>query len=301
MPASTNDLDGHVARMHAPDLQSAPLAAGAAARAVSRRELFLWVAGILAANCLLRVDGPPAGNVTDALVHALTSWSVLHYVGWYALFQLLADADRSEPASSLDIAFCLFATLLPFCPLKSSGWLAATLTSAYLFATSERDSKPRAAAMVLMALAVNGLWARQFFDFFALLLLRADTNVVALALWLTQPGITWHDTIIASERHSIVVYGQCSSFHNISLSLLCWIALSKLARTSWALRDALPAALICATVVVCNTIRLYYMALSPEQYAYWHAGFGAQLFAWGMPVIVIGIASWGALRGEHLR
>jgi hypothetical protein len=85
------------------------------------------------------------------------------------------------------------------------------------------------------------------------------------------------------------------------LSLLCWVALSKLARTAWAPRDAFVALLICTTVVSFNTVRLYFMALSPEQYAYWHSGFGEQLFAWATPAAVIAISLWGSLQNLRPR
>lgn len=284
-----------MARSPAPEDWNSP-SASTVGRVVSRRELFLWVAAILAASCFFRSEAYPAVDAFDALVRALTSWNVLHYLGWYALFQLLADSEPSEPASPRDILLCLFATLLPFSPLRSAPWLAATLVAVYIFATSASGSKFRAAAFVLLALAINGLWAPQFFNFFALFVLRIDAAIVAATLSLTQPDIAWHDTIIASARHSIVIYGPCSSFHNLSASLLCWVALSRLVWSDWAWRDAWAGLLICATVVAFNTVRLYCMALSPEQYAYWHAGFGARLFAWGLPIAVIAIASWVALR-----
>ena len=211
-------------------------------------------------------------------------------------FRLLADSGPPQPTSRLDIAFGLVASLIPFLPAASFAWISITAVGLYLLFTSPRESKTRAAGIVLLALSFNGLWGPQFFDFFAFPLLRADTALVGAALSLTQPGISWHDTLIASPEHSIVVYGPCSSFHNISLSLLCWVALTKLVRPAWAPGDALVAFLVCAAVVVLNTTRLYIMALGPSQFAYWHTGFGADLFAWTTPAVVIAVSLWGALR-----
>jgi hypothetical protein len=284
--------------LHIPAASSAGTALGCS---IGRRELFIWVAAILAANCLLRVDASSAAQVPAALVQALGSRSAFQYLAWYALFRLLADSNRTAPASSTDIAFALFATLVPFFPMNPLVWLSATATAAYLLATRRGDGKLGAAGIVLLALAINGLWARQFFDVFALFLLRADAAVVAAALSLTQPGIIWHDTLITSPGHSIVIFGPCSSFHNLSLSLLCWVALSKLGRTAWAPRDAFVALLIFTTVVLFNSVRLYFMALSPEQYAYWHSGFGEQLFAWTTPAAVIAISLWGSLQNLRPR
>lgn len=278
------------------ELRAASFRASALATTIRRRELFIWLAAILAASHFFRIDAHSVTHLPEALVQAFTSRSVFHYLGWYAVFQLLADSNRSASASLTDIAFGLLAALLPFFPVHSLAWISTTALAVYLLATGRADSKVEAAAIVLLALAFNGLWAPQFFDVFALQLLRADTVIVGALLSLTQTGITWHNTIIASDAHSIVILAQCSSFHNISLSLLCWVSLTKLARTAWARGDILVALLVCVTVLFFNTIRLYYMALSPEQYAYWHTGFGAQLFAWTTPAAIIAISLWGAFR-----
>ena len=113
----------------------------------------------------------------------------------------------------------------------------------------------------------------------------------------SQPEISWQGTLISSNTHSIVVYGPCSSFHNISLSLLCWVALTKLVRPEWRARDAIAVLVVCVAVLTLNTMRLYFMALGATQFAYWHLGFGADLFAWATSAIVIGITLWNALRG----
>jgi exosortase/archaeosortase family protein len=95
------------------------------------------------------------------------------------------------------------------------------------------------------------------------------------------------------------MFGPCSSFHNISLGLLCWVAITKLRRPDWAPGDAWVAALVVVAVVLLNTGRVYLMALSAEMYDYWHTGFGAHLFALVASAAVIAISVWGALRRAH--
>jgi exosortase/archaeosortase family protein len=126
-------------------------------------------------------------------------------------------------------------------------------------------------------------------------LLRADVALVGGILSLTQPEISWQGTLISSNAHSIVVYGPCSSFHNISLSLLCWVALTKLVRPEWRTQDAAAVLLVCVVVLTLNTMRLCFMALGATQFTYWHSGFGADLFAWTTSAIVIGITLLNAL------
>jgi hypothetical protein len=55
-------------------------------------------------------------------------------------------------------------------------------------------------------------------------------------------------------------------------------------------------------MIVLNATRLYLMALNPENFIYWHDGFGAQIFAVGSSLIIATIcllgASLGATRHE---
>jgi hypothetical protein len=164
-------------------------------------------------------------------------------------------------------------------------------------AASAGEAKLRAAGAVLLALALNGQWGPRLFDIFEFQILRADAILVGTALSLTLDNISWHSTILgATDGHRIIIFGPCSSFHNISMGLLCWVALTKLARVDWVRRDIVFAALVCASVVLLNGSRLYLMALSADQFAYWHAGLGAELFGWATSLTVLLISLWGALR-----
>ena len=195
------------------------------------------------------------------------------------------------------LLFALSIALLNFFSNYSVPWISTTVTGLFLLATSRGDATLKAVAAVLLALSFNGLWGPKFFDFFAFQLLRADAALVGTALSVTQPGLGWHETIVGSpDGHRVFIYNPCSSFHNISLGLLCWVALTKLVRTSWVRQDIFVALAVCAVVILFNGSRLYIMALSPDRFTYWHDGFGAQLFAWGTTFAVLLISLWGALR-----
>src|SRR5262249_2050359 len=157
----------------------------------------------------------------------------------------------------------------------------------------------KAAAVVLLALAFNGLWGPRLFDIFEFQILRADAALVGTALSLTLDHARWNETILgALWGHSIAVFGPCSSFHNISLGLPGWVALAKLARVDWMRSDLVFAALVCTAVVLLNGCRLYLMALDAGSYAYWHEGAGQDVFAWSTSLTVLVISLWGALRAR---
>ncbi len=163
--------------------------------------------------------------------------------------------------------------------------------------TGRDDRRLQAAAAVLFALAFNGMWGPVIFEVLAIYLLRADAALVGTVLSLTQPGMTWHDTIVGKpDGHSLFIYSPCSSFHNISLGLLCWVAVTKLIRTAWVRADVLVAVGVTAAVIFLNASRLYLMALSPDYFTYWHDGFGGVVFAWVVTFAVVLISLWGAIR-----
>jgi hypothetical protein len=280
------------------DVQTGSHGSTASTAAMCRRELFIWLLCVLAAHYFLhflRANPHADESFIEALGHSLASRSVFHYLGWYAAFQLVVSAAPGQPASRFDIGFVLIAALLPFVPANSPLWLSMTATAIYLVAATSA-TKLRAAGIVLLALAFNGFWGPKVFEVFAFPLLTVDTALVGGLLSLLHSGYSWQGTMIESDGHGVVIFGPCSSFHNISLGLLCWIAITKLSRPGWAPGDAWIAVMVVAAVLVLNTARVFLIALSTQMYAYWHSGFGADLFALVTSAAVIAISVWGALR-----
>lgn len=266
------------------------------------RELIFWLACIIAINDILFLAAHPGGGALappdplEAIAHTLASKNVFHYLAWYAVFSLLLSADRGRPATALDIAVVFSAALLNALPFHLGTWLSATLVGLYLL-VRPHDARLAAAAAVLLALAFNGYWGPRVFDFLAYYILRADAVFVGTLLSLTQPGMGWEGTIVGNpEGHRVFIYSPCSSFHNISLGLLCWVSLTKLVRVSWVPADFAVALLVCAAVVALNATRLYLMALSPGHYSYWHGGTGEHFIAWVTTAVVLLISLWGAVR-----
>ena len=303
-PAMTRCTLGDISRPAQPKLTTLVHLAYGRARPgtmmIGRRELFLWLACILLANQLIRIDAfSSMSGLLEALLPMLMGKDVFYYLGWYAVLSLLFES-RPEPRSGrTDIAVVLLIALLNFLPDHAGRWpwLSTTAMGLFVLATSQGDGKLKAAATVLLALAINGFWGPTIFEIFAFQLLLADAALVGTALSATQPGMGWNETIIGmADGHRVLIYGPCSSFHNISLGLLCWVTLTKLIRTTWVVPDILVALVVCATVILLNGSRLYLMALSPDQFTYWHDGFGEQVFAWGTTFAVLLITLWGALR-----
>jgi hypothetical protein len=257
----------------------------------------------LLANQLFRVQGDTAKELLDGLARVWAGKSIFYYLAWYAIFRLLVDGSSRRVAQRADIAFALFITFINFLPANSIHWFSATAAGLYILATSADDDRLSAAATVLVAVTLNGFWGPFAFDFFASYLLRADAALVGTLLSVAQQSdIRWHETVVGVPgAHSIIVYGPCSSFHNISLGLLCWVTMTKLVRTNWVRGDVVVALLICATVILLNASRLSILALNADNFEFWHVGLGAELFNWATTLAVLAISIWGAFRAPQTR
>ena len=267
------------------------------AATLGRREVFLWLAFTLLCQQLFAVPASSFDAYIGAVQSQLASKSVFAYVAWYAIFSLIADSTRTSPARSSDIVLAIAVIASGVLTARSAHWLAVTAGALYFMARDRDDIALRAAGAVMLALAFNGFWGPRLFEFFAYYLLQADAALVGAALSATKTGILWSETVVgATADHAIIVYGPCSSFHNISLGLLCWVTLTKLARPRWVARDIWVGLAIVAVVIALNASRLYLMSLSVDGFVYWHESTGAQIFAWATTLSVLAISLFGALR-----
>jgi hypothetical protein len=268
----------------------------------TRRELFIWFSAILVATkffqSVLQVSGL---SVQDHLLIQAAGIGAFQFLAWFAVFYLLARAPSVAPATHQDFAVIgLLGVLnivlggISVVPAQREIWIVATLAAIYIFWTSAKASHERAAATVLLALCAQSLWGPVLFSLFALDLLRGDAVLVGTILDVTRSGYTWHENIVETQGHAIEIYGNCSSFHNVSLSILCWVTLTKLNRLTWIPSDFIFGVAACVVMIAVNVARLYVAALSYASFEYWHNGFGAHIFQVGISVIILLICLWGS-------
>src|SRR5271165_4806508 len=195
--------------------------------AASRSAVLRWAVIILGVNWLLAIVEKRATSTLPDLVTSLLSVGVFQYMAWFAVFRLLGAADRTKMASNRDWAVVLGLCLIVFLPYRRAAWIAATAIGLYSALLSGGDRKLRSCGIVLVALSVQEFWGHQLFDLIATPLLRAEAAVVGTILQTIQRGAAWQGNIITDQNGwSIVIYPFCSSFHNVSLALLCWVTVS---------------------------------------------------------------------------
>ena len=141
------------------------------------------------------------------------------------------------------------------------------------------------------------LWGHIFFHLVEFPLLRVEAAVVGTLLDTVRPGTVWQDNVVtAPSGFGIMIINSCSSFHNLSLALLCWVSVSRLRHQDWRGRDFLFAGVVGVTMILFNIARLCLMGWNIDLYHYWHDGVGAEMFAVGASLTVLLISLYGARR-----
>lgn len=277
------------------------LAAGVPAKAsearggldLPRRDLFLWLCAIIVFNQLLagQLQSASAGR----LIAELAAASVFQIMAWFAIFRLLSLSDRTEAAEIWDVLIALALCLPLFLPTARTIKVLALGAAVFIYLRGRSDPKLRAAGVVLAALTIQEYWGNIVFDMFALPLLRAETAVVGTLMHALRAGTVWHGNIISGPSgFGIIVYSGCSSFHNLSLAMLCWLTVSRIRNQDWRPRDFLTGLAIGAAMIACNVVRLCLMAWNAGSYEYWHNGAGAQTFAVVASVMVLVLSLYGS-------
>jgi exosortase/archaeosortase family protein len=262
---------------------------------VPRRDVFLWAAAILLLNQLFAVVKEISAASLELLVSDLLAVGIFQFLAWYVVFRLLAQSSLLPGARPRDILVTAVLCLPIFLPASKMIWIAATGVAVYLWVSSKDDAKLRAAAVVLATLAVQELWGHVLFDFVAFRLLRVEAAVVGTILEVARPGTMWHDNVVAVPGGwAVVIGGACSSFHNLSLAMLCWVTVSSLKRQDWRVRDFVVGAAIGLTMILFNVVRLCLTAWSFDLYHYWHDGTGADIFGVGASLTVLLLSLHGA-------
>jgi exosortase/archaeosortase family protein len=174
-------------------------------------------------------------------------------------------------------------------------WVAATGVAIYLWLSNAGDAKLRAAAIVLGALSVQELWGHIFFNLVTFPLLRAETAFVGTIMEALRPGTMWHDNAIRGPNgFGIVIISSCSSFHNLSLAMLCWLTLSRLRHQDWRTRDFAIGGAIGVTMILFNVVRICLMGWDIDLYHYWHDGLGAEMYAIGASLTILLMSLYGS-------
>lgn len=244
-----------------------------------RREVLMWALFVLLANSLVGA----LQSLHDPLLQQdwllASRFDAFDALAWAVAAWRLAKAPDA-PAALSEVAFASAIAVLAALRPHAAPPLAATGFGLWLLARSPGNSDERAAGAVLLAIASHQLWSGVVFSLFSPEFVKFDASLVGhLVIW-TVRGAAQHDNIITVPGgHGIAVLEGCSSFSNVSTSLLAWVALSKPERATWRSWDFAVAGATVVAQIGLNIGRMYLLAQSHDMYIYWHDGAGAQIYA----------------------
>jgi hypothetical protein len=263
--------------------------------ALPRRDVFVWATIILFSNQLIDVLREMPSASPQTWVSDLCAVGIFQYIAWYVILRLLISSDHVPAARWRDFLVTAVLCLLVFLPTSRMIWASALGIAIFLWIFNGDDAKLRAAGIVLAALSVQEFWGHILFNLIAFPLLRAETAVVGTMLGAARAGTVWQDNIIdGPSGYGIVVYTGCSSFHNISLAVLCWVTFNKAQYQYWQRRDLVIGSIVVGTMILLNLARLFLMAWDINLFHFWHDGIGAEIFTIGASLTILLISLYGS-------
>lgn len=124
-------------------------------------------------------------------------------------------------------------------------------------------------------------------------ILNADAFLVA-----TISGRPYFDNLIVTADNTVTlkVLEGCSSFTNLSLAFLGWVAARSYFGTTGVARSLIFVTISCASIVLINTVRIGLIALYPGQYELIHGNVGAAIVGVLVSISIAAISITGARR-----
>jgi exosortase/archaeosortase family protein len=244
-----------------------------------RKEVLMWALFALLANSMVGALQSPHEPLSEQDWLFASGFDAFDAVAWAVAAWRLAKAPDA-PASLGEVVFALAVAVLAALRPHAAAPLAATGVGLWLLMRSPGNSDERAAGAVLLAIASHQLWSALVFSVFSPEFVKFDASLVGHIVIWTVRGAAQHDNIITVPGgHGIAVLEGCSSFSNVSTSLLAWVALSKLERATWRSRDFAVAGATVVAQLGLNIGRMYLLAQSHDMFIYWHDATGAQIYA----------------------
>lgn len=257
----------------------------------------LLVAAVLSGCFNLVRDSLGSGNALTAGA-GLFGINAIIWVALFATLHLAFESRTVEAPRRHDLLILGVGAMSLFFP---SGWESrafVVIGAAYLFLTSERGQAGRKVAVIALALSVPLIWARLAIYLLGPELLSFDAAIVGLATGLPYQGnvVDFPDSASATEGLQMVILSGCSSFANVSMSIVVMAMVAQLLDLPGDRRLILVGAAAAAAAMAVNIARLALIALKPEHYDYLHAGPGASLFGYACLIAIGTVAIVGTRR-----
>jgi hypothetical protein len=267
-------------------------------RAFQSKDLFFGLLFLGCANGLIwrALEAVRQHDWTDAILNTFNVSAIVWLSCLFGLILLFSARPKRSEINKRDWAIGSAALALIAIPVGACSWAAVTLACVYLL-LERPDDDTRRGATILLAVTAPMLWTRLIYRFFAPPVLAFDARLVSSIL-----GTTRHGNVVGFADHSgnLIVEIPCSSLANVSLALLCWVAVSQFVRHQPRRTDVLWCAAACLSVVVVNVIRMAAMGINVSLYEAIHGGVGSAVTNLLVTALIVVFTGLG-VRGELSR
>lgn len=198
-----------------------------------------------------------------------------------AILSLLQAAPRAPLGlSRIDLGVLVLGALSWFLPEPHAVYLGMTLAGAWLLLGRARGPRLREIGQVWLALSLCQLWGKLAFKMFYLVVEPYEVGLMArIGRWVFPDLQASGSYLTTHSDWSVVMLEGCSAFHNLSLAVLLWLCVLKIAGRR-ADRGAFTALAVSAVLVVAiNIARVLAMVPSQDAYHFWHDGSGSAVVA----------------------
>jgi hypothetical protein len=166
---------------------------------------------------------------------------------------------------------------------------AAAMTCLGLLLFARSDKQIVSLGQLCIGLVWIDYWGPLVLDLIKPWLLPIETLFAFLPLWLFGSFSLDGTLITNGTGYAIQVFEPCSAFHNTITSAFIWLSLMKIVRMDFHIRQYCYLALALAVVVLLNTARISVLAISENQYLFWHMGPGLWIVKLTMLTTILGL------------
>ena len=211
-------------------------------------------------------------------VSAVVEFSAAQILALGAIARLVRSRPGAIALSGADLVVISCAALLMAPPFSvHPAFAGAGLAGLWLMLRRPGDARLVAIGQLWLALGAYVSFGRLLFPLISEAIVRFELEFIAgygrIAGFRLPDGIP----LIASDGWFITLIERSSSFHSLSLAVLLWLSLTRLAGADISRRQLAALGVAVASVLLLNATRLMLMTGARENYAFWHDGTGAVL------------------------
>ena len=214
-------------------------------------------------------------------IASLFEFNAGELLAFFAIYSVLKSKIDTVVLSRADFAIISACALFFLLPVSQHfAFMGATIAGLYFWLRRPRNAQLVHVAQLWLAISLYESLGRLFFKFVSAPIILGEVYIIAkigplLGFAVSTDGIR----LTSPNGWYIYILESCSSFHNVSLAVLVWLSLVKLARAEVRVAQlfALGAAIL--AIICLNVLRILLMTPSQESFYFWHGESGTNIFS----------------------